>query len=201
MYTKPTFQDILLSLSYRYGESSVPVAGIDNRKLWINNGIEFVIEKLQLLKSVSVTVTGGIVSLNASSAEPAPDFKSFAKLMDSRGNQYSIYNQEDYINAGDSRACCITGNFATGYMLNVKADGDYTLWYRFYTDKLVNTTDVSPVPDAEAISAYAYAQIRMSETDPLGDASKNMDECYSRIDTMAMNVASNEGDLRFKPLF
>jgi len=101
----------------------------------------------------------------------------------------------------DGFVCCITGNHATGYTLNVKTDGTYTLYYEFYVSPLVNTTDECIIPDPEAVVAYAYAQIRMSETDPLQDAEKNLKECDMRVKNMAQAISKNEGDLYFKSLY
>lgn len=199
-YSKPTFGQILLSLSYRYGENAVPSAGIDNRKYWVNRGIEFCAEQLDLKKSVAVTVASGVADLSVSSAGVAPDFKSIIELRDSGGNKYTIVSQEEY--QAMSGACCsITGNHADGFTLNVKNDGDYTLWYRFYTDPLVNDADECIIPDPEAVAAYAYSSLRKSETDPLEDAEKNMDECLERIADMADNINRNEGDLSFRVLY
>jgi hypothetical protein len=200
MYAKPTFNEILLSLSYRYGESSVPAAGIDNRKYWINRGIEFIVDKLRIRKNVTVTVASGVCSLSATTAEPAYDFKSFSQLLDSNGQEVPIVDREEYVEQG-GQACCITGSHDTGFTLNVKTDGTYTLYYEFYISPLVNTTDICIVTDPEAVAAYAYSQIRMSETDPLEDAGKNMDECLNRIQRMAEDISRNEGPLTFKTLY
>lgn len=199
-YSKPTFNTILLSLSYRYGETSVPTSGIDNRKYWINRGIEYCMEQLDMKKSASVTVASGTVDLNVTTADAAPDFKSIVDLRDSGNNKYILVSMEEYP-AVSGNYYCLTGNQTSGYTLNVKNDGDYTLWYRYYTDPLVNTTDECIIPDPEAVAAYAYAQIRMSETDPLEDADKNMQECRDRIAAMAENQNRNEGDLHFKTLY
>lgn len=199
-YSKPTFNDILLSLSYRYGESAVPSSGIDNRKYWANRGVEFIIDRLRVNKNVSVPVSSGVCNLSVSTADPAPDFKSFSQLLDSDGYAYDIVDKEAYTKSS-GRICCITGDHNTGYILNVKADGTYTLYYQFYVSPLVNSSDICSVPDAEAVAAYAYSQLRLSETDPLGDANANMQECLTRIDKMAEDMARNEGPLTFKTLF
>jgi hypothetical protein len=200
-YSKATFNDILLSLSYRYGEASVPAAGIDNRKYWVNRGIEFIVDKLQLNKSVSVTVASGVCNLSVTpSSDPAPDFKSFDKLLDSTGLEVPMVSKSDYTLMG-GQVCCITGDHATGYVLNVKTDGTYTLYYQYYISPLVSTTDICPISDPEAVAAYAYAQIRLSETDPLEDANTNMQECLNRIDAMAEDISRSEGPLTFKTLY
>ncbi len=199
-YAKPTFNDLLLSMSYRYGETSVPSSGIDNRKYWINRGVEYCVEQLDIRKSVAVTVASGTCDLSVASAAPAGDFKSIVELRNSSdvlvpavaSNKYAITTTD---------VCCVTGSHGEGYTLLAKTDGDYTLWYRFFVSTMVATTDVCIISDPEAVAAYAYAQIRMSETDPLEDAQKNMDECKERIAAMAENMSRNEGDLTFKTLY
>lgn len=199
-YAKSTFNDILLSMSYRYGETSVPSSGIDNRKYWINRGIEFCVEQMDMQKSVSVVVTSGVADLNVSTANPAPDFKSVVELRDSSDQKYTRVRSDEYAKR-IGNVYCITGNHADGFVLNAKNDDTFTLHYRFYTTPLLNLTDVCIIPDPEAVAAYAYAQIRMSETDPLEDAQKNMDECKERIASMSENISRNEGDLTFKVLY
>jgi len=199
-YAKATFNDLLLSMSYRYGESTVPASGIDNRKYWINRGIEFCAEQLELVTAVSVTVAANVCALNETTASPAYDFKSINELRNSDDRSFTIVTKDVYpVKVG--QYCCITGSHSTGFVLNVKEDGVFTLWYRFYTSPLVATTDVCIISDPEAVAAYAYAQIRMSETDPLEDAEKNMQECRDRIAAMAKNIGRSEGDLTFKTLY
>ena len=64
-YAKHTLGDILLSLSYRYGESAIPATGIDNRKYWINRGVEFCVDQLKMKKTASVTVVDGTANLSS----------------------------------------------------------------------------------------------------------------------------------------
>lgn len=203
-YAKHTLGDILLSFSYRYGESAVPSTGIDNRKYWINRGVEYCVEQLKLKKTATVTVASGTANLSVTTANPAPDFKSVVQLRDSSNNEYLLIGEEEYENADNpttARVFCITGNHKDGYVLKAKNDGDYTLWYRFYISPMTATTDECIVSDPEAVAAYAYAQIRMSETDPLEDAEKNMQECRERIAGMSENISRNEPDLKFRTLY
>lgn len=200
-YAKSTFNDILQALSYRYGETVVPTSGIDNRKYWVNRGIEFCIEELNMQKSASVVVASGVCPLNVATTDPVPDFKSVVVLRDSSNQPpYKLCRPDEYaIKVGNYYA--ITGNHSDGFVLNAKHDGVFELHYYFYTSPLSATTDVSVIPDPEAVAAYAYAMLRKSETDPLEDADKNMEECRERIGKMAENIARNEGDLTFKTMF
>ena len=203
-YAKHTLGDILLSLSYRYGESAIPSTGIDNRKYWINRGVEFCVDQLKMKKTASVTVVDGTANLSVTTANPAPDFKSVFQLRDSSGNEYLLVTEEEYEstdNPTTARVFCISGSHKDGYVLKAKNDDTYTLWYRFHISPMTATTDECVVPDPEAVVAYAYSQLRMSETDPLEDAEKNMDECRERIAAMAEDLNKNEGDLRFRTLY
>lgn len=199
-YAKQTFNDLMTSLSYRYGESSAPTTGVDNRKYWVNRGIEFCMDRLQFSKVATVTVASGVCSLSVSTADAAPDFKSFDKLLNSSGYEIKKVSQEDFTASGED-VCCVTGDHLNGYILKAKTDGTYSLYYQFYISPLVATTDICIIPDPEAVVAYAYAQIRMSETDPLQDAQINMDECFDRIGRMNEDIVRNEGQLTFKVLY
>jgi len=200
-YSKSTFNDILLSVSYRYGEISVPTNGIENRKYWVNKGIEYCVEKLKMRKSVPVTVLNGVCSLDAVLTDPALDFKAISKLVDSNGIEYRVVTIEEYAKQPSDKICSISGNHITGNILNVKTDGDYTLFYYFYPEKISNDDDICIIQDPEAVVSYAYAQLRLSETDPIGDAQRNLDECNERIRNMAADMSINEGDLSFKVMF
>lgn len=198
-YAKTTLNDLLLSFSYRYGESSIPPSGTEKRVYWINRGIDYIVNRLELTKSASVIVSGNTCDLNGATGTVA-DFKSFIRLEDSSQNTYTLVNPADY-EASEGTVCAITGDHSSGYTLKVKYDGTYTLYYSFHFSPLVNLTDECIVYDPEAVVAYAYAQMRLSETDPLQDASRNLEECEARIRMMSSDINRNEGDLRFKSLY
>lgn len=198
-YAKQTFNDVLTSVAYRYGETSVPASGIDNWKHWANKGVEYCAERLDLKKSVSITTINDVCVLNASITDPAMDFKSVSKLVDVNGRVIPISNNYER-KVASAYTFSLTGDHATGITLHA-ADGTYTLYYNFYPAPMVSLTDVCIIPDGEAVSAFVYAQIRRSETDPLNDVEKNLQEVENRINKMSEELSKNEGDLRFKPLF
>ena len=198
-YAKSTFEDLLLSLSYRYGESSTPPSGIENRKYWLNRGVNYVLDRLKPVQTDTITVASGVCDLT-SGAGTTLDFRSFVSLLDSNNHSIQIVSPDQYAHA-EGNVCSITGNHTSGFTLNVKTDGTYTLWYRFYPSDMTADGDVCIVSDPEAVVAFAYAQIRRSETDPLGDVDKNLQECEDRINNMAEELSRNEGALTFKTLY
>jgi len=198
-YAKATLGDLLLSLSYRYGESSTPSSGIENRKYWLNQGVNYIVDQLRPVQVDTITVASGTCDLSSSTGSTL-DFRAFVKLLDSNNYSIELLSPEDYAHASGN-VCSITGNHTSGFTLNVKTDGTYTLWYRFYPSPMSADGDICIVSDPEAVVAFAYAQIRRSETDPLGDVQRNLDEVQDRIDNMAEEIARNEGALTIKTLF
>ena len=199
-YAKAQFEDLQLSLAYRYGESAVPSGGVDNRNYWLNRGVNYVLDKLKPTQVDTITIASGICDLSSTGSGSTKDFRSFVKLLDANNHSISLVSQEDYAHE-TGNVCSITGNHSSGFTLKVKTDGAYTLWYRFYPSDMVNATDECIVSDPEAVVAYAYAQLRRSETDPLEDADRNMQECDDRIVNMSEEIARNEGTLSFKTLY
>jgi len=194
-YTKSTFGDIQLSVAYRYGETALPDSGDDNRKFWINKGIEYCINQMKLRKTTNVVVASGEVALD-------DDFKVFTELRNSGNAPIALTPEKDYNAYSDSMlVCAVTGNYSIGHTLKVKVDGTYALTYEFFPAKMVDLTDICVIPDMEAVAAYAYAMLRKSETDPLEDAEINIREADNRIAEMNRDLGVNDGDLRFKPLF
>lgn len=198
MYSKFTLGDILLSFSFRYGESGIPSSGTSNRIYWANRGVEYALSRLKIVFQKEITVTNGEANLNRADGQ-VPDFKSIVKLLDSSGREVKLVDQTSYLTA--PFGACIVGDHLRGYTLKVKEDGTYILFYRLYLTPMQSLTDICIIPDPECIAAYAYAQIRRSETDPLGDADNNLKECDSRIEAMIEDINRNEGDLTFKSLY
>ncbi len=75
----------------------------------------------------------------------------------------------------------ISGNHTDGFTLNTKTDDTFTVYYAFRPEDMDTDADICVIPDPEAVVAHAYAFLRKSETDPLEDADKSLQECDSRL--------------------
>lgn len=92
----------------------------------------------------------------------------------------------------------ITGNHFDGWSLNTNDDEAYTVWYVFKPAEMSATSDLCIIPDPVAVVCYAYAKLRMAQTDPLEDADKEMGECNRRLDEVISANSVNEGGQSFK---
>lgn len=193
-YSKTTFQQLQLSLAYRYGETSIPSTGTSNRNHWLNRGVQYCADKLQLKKSDTVTIASGVGTLPT-------DFKAISSVIDANGNVYTQVNHDDYtVKKSSDAVYTITGDHTSGYILNIDTDADYTVHYYFFPEDMVNNGDICIIPDGEAIVAYAYGMLRKSETDPLGDATQSLQECDERLKELSAISIDNEKPLRMRIL-
>jgi len=87
----------------------------------------------------------------------------------------------------------ITGNHTDGFYLNTPTNATYTVEYAFKPVEMSSSSDVCIIPDPEAVVAYAYSFLRRSETDPIGDADKALQECDTRLTELqdAYSINSN----------
>jgi hypothetical protein len=188
-YAKSTFLDAQTSLAYRYGETVVPTTNNANRLHWINKGVEYLSQFLYKKKG-TVTVASGIANLPT-------DFRFIYEgvIYDADKNQYIQINEDDSLKYEDGYLFWISGNPTDGYVLNTYADATFDFFYTFYPSPMTLSTDVCIIPDIEAVSAYAYAYLRKSQTDPLGDADKNLQEAENRLKEMIYAQNQNSDGL------
>jgi len=193
-YSKTTYNDLKLSLAYRYGETAVPSSGDSNRNFWLNKAVQYMADKLGLKKSTSITVSSGEGTL-------PDDFKIPLLVIDSNDVVYKHINpQDNIIYDSNDVVYWITGNHKDGYTLNTNSDDTFTVWYQFFPDDMSSASDICIIPDGEAVVAYAYGMLRKSETDPLGDATSALSEAESRLAKMLYNEKARGQSLRMKLL-
>ncbi len=188
-FSKTTFNDLKLSLAYRYGETAIPSSGDSNRNFWLNKAVQYMANKIGLVKKTSLTVSSGSVSL-------PDDFVSPVKLKDSDDSVFTQVDQEDY-DSDVGNTYTIEGNQTDGWTLYASSDGTYTLFYKYRPEDMSSNSDVCVIPDGEAVVAYAYGMLRKSETDPLGDAGSALQEAESRLAKMIRDYQETDKRLTF----
>ncbi len=191
-YTKKTLADCQQSLSDRHDNGVVPANStiLARYTRLINRGIEYCADKMRFDKETTVTVTSGV-------GDMPDDFIMVNAVFDSSDNEYFKIGSDDVISRV-GRSYWITGNQVDGYVLNTPTDDIFTVQYAFRSAPLVNTTDVCIIPDIEAVTAYAYAMLRKSESDPFEDAESSLQECDSRIAEMTSAKSNNDDALGFE---
>jgi hypothetical protein len=190
-FTRPTFSDCQQSLSYRYGETTLPTTGVSNRNFWINKAVEYMSQFLFKKKNTAV-VSSGSVTL--------PDnFRAIylGIIYSSDKTKFKQISEDDQMDYTSEQVFWISGNPTEGYKLNTFTDDTFTYFYTYFPSPMTQNTDVCIIPDIEAVSAYAYAYLRKSQTDPLGDADKSLQEADNRLKDMIYNENQNSDGLVF----
>lgn len=193
-YSKTTYNQLQLSLAYKYGEDAIPNSGTGPRNHWLNKAVQYIADRLKMQKEAPVTVTSGVGTLPT-------DFKAVVLVTDADNVEWVQVNKEDYNSIiSPAQVFTIGGDHISGYTLKTKTDGIFTVHYYFHNEDMVNSGDICAIPDGEAVVCYAYAMLRKSETDPLDDAQSNLEEMERRIDLMTENGDLNQAALSMKTL-
>jgi hypothetical protein len=187
MYTKKTLADLEQSLADRHDSGILPTSST-TLSFWmrlLNRGQAYCMDRLRLLKSTTLTTVSGTIAL-------PDDFITISRVYDSSNNELAQVDQDD-IPCHVAGTFWITGNHFDDFKLNTTEDKAYTVEYTFRPAEMVNNTDECIIPDPEAVVAYAYGMLRKSETDPIEDADKSLQECDSRLVELqsASNVNNN----------
>jgi|WetSurMetagenome_2_1015567.scaffolds.fasta_scaffold162069_2 hypothetical protein len=186
-YAKKTLTDLKQSIADRHDSGILPTSSV-TLAFWtrlLNRGQAYCADKLRLLKSTTLTTSSGSVSM-------PDDFLTISRVYDSSENELAQVDQED-LACQVAGTFWITGNHFDDFKLNTTEDKAYTVEYTFRPAEMVNNTDECIIPDPESVVSFAYAMLRKSETDPIGDADAALQECDSRLNEMqsAYNINSN----------
>lgn len=192
-FTVKTLADLKQSLADRHDAGVLPT---DTATLnyWIrllNRAKDYCADRIKLTKSTSLTTVSGVIAL-------PDDFIILNKVMDSGGNIIPIISKEDSPFVGTISAW-VTGDQDSRFSLNVYGTPNetFTVYYTWRPEDMDADADECVIPDPEAVVAFAYANLRMSETDPLGDADKSFAECERRLNEMEYQRNINDGPQGF----
>ncbi len=186
-YTKKNLGNLKQDLADRHDSGVLPT---DSATLtfWtrlLNKGQAYCADRLRINKSTSLTTVSGTIAL-------PDDFLIINRIFDASNNELTMVGQDDNANQ-TGFVYWITGNHFDGFALNTPTNAAYTVEYFFKPAEMSLDADVCIIPDPEAVVAYAYAMLRRSETDPIGDADSSMRECDSRLAEIqdALSINSN----------
>jgi hypothetical protein len=189
-YAKKTLADLKQYLADKYSAGVVP-SDVTKLAYWVrrlNEGVNYCAERLDLVKSTSLTTVSGTIAL-------PDDFVSVKDVVSPDETHLSQISKEFAANATGT-VYWITGNHLDGFALNTTEDTTYTVFYSFRPPELSADSDVCIIPDPLAPVCYAYSKIRMSESDPLEDAQSALDECDERMDKIVGDQSLNDGGIR-----
>jgi hypothetical protein len=174
MYTKKTFLDCKQSLADRHDSGILPTSSA-TLSFWgrlLNRGVVYCADRLRLAKPVSLTTVSGTIAL-------PNDFLVINKVFKGEVPLAQIAQDDNEFKNG--LVYWISGNHFDGFFLNTTEDETYTVEYSFKPSEMTADGDICIIPDPEAVVAYAYAMLRKSETDPIGDADATLAECDTRL--------------------
>lgn len=185
-YTKKTYLDLKQSLADRHDSGVLPTASA-TLSFWgrlLNRGMVYCSDKLRLAKETTLTTVSGTIAL-------PDDFLVMNKVFKGDVQLSMISADDNEFKVG--LVYWITGNHTDGFALNTTEDETYTVEYSFKPSEMTADADICIIPDPEAVVAYAYAMLRKSETDPIGDADAALAECDTRLaeiqDAYSINTA------------
>lgn len=193
MYAKKTLSNLLQSVADKHDGGDLPSdsATIAFWTRLLNEGQDYCASKLKLNKETPLTTVSGEIAL-------PDDFKTIQRVFKDEEELIQIPYDKSIGVMG--LYYWITGNHLDGFKLNTPEDATYTVIYQFRVAEMVNNTDVCVIPDPQAVVLYAYAKIRMSESDPLEDATPSMDEADRRIDEIREDIILNDNNFSFSSI-
>jgi hypothetical protein len=176
VFVPKTLGDLKQSLADRHNSGVLPTASA-TLAFWtrlFNKGQAYCADKLQLEKTTTLTTSSGLIAL-------PDDFMTvisvyYSGTTNELGQVYQSDVAEQVVGT-----YWITGNRTDGFKLNAKEDKAFDVKYTFKPAEMTTDADKCIIPDPEAVVAYAYSFLRKSETDPIGDADKALQECDSRL--------------------
>lgn len=191
-YAKKTLADLKQSIADKHDSGTLPTdsATLTYWTRLINEGQAYCAGKLRFVKSTSLTTTSNTAALPT-------DFEMAHKAITSGGVSLYQLSEQESVEAGSGLVFWISGDHASGFTFNAGTNGTYTFYYTYHPSPLSSDSDTCIIPDPEAVALYAYAKLRMAETDPLGDADRSMNEANRRIAEMSDKLSENEGDIGF----
>lgn len=171
--------DVLQDMSYLLGEASVPTSGIDDRKRFIQRGLERIarlydFDEMYALATVSMTLSGNFYtgSLPSDAAE-SPDL-DVRVIQSGTDNDYIYekipYEDQDKYQVGDYKYW-LTGS-AGDYTLNTR-DTNTPLIVRYLQKApTINASVSTTFPSSMVIARAALVYYRQAEN-PLADISQD----------------------------
>ena len=190
-YAVKTLADLKQALADKISAGVLPTAS-GKLAYWIrmlNDGQQYCADHLRMTKSTSLTTSSGTIAL--------PDDFVVIDSVFLDGQPLKQISKEGS-QLADGLYYWISGNHLDGFALNTPDDDTYDVFYVFRPAEMAADADECIIPDPVAVVCYAYSKLRMSQTDPLEDADKEMGECTRRLLKMESDVSFNEdGGYRF----
>jgi cytochrome c1 len=201
-----TYGTIKTLLAYKYGESSAPSTGVENRNAFINLAMQDIASRHTFswrLKNYSA-VANGTTSETLPTDFSVDGFKQgtlkvggieYLVIKEGQEQFYSHTESDGTVDYQDGLAI-IKGNKSTGFTLYFPSapTAGSAITGRYFSDPadLSADADVCIVPDGDAVASLAYAQLLESEGE-VSEAQVYREQAENKIGQMIEHEQRNKG--------
>ena len=175
-----TQTDVLLDLSYLLGESSIPTSGIDDRKAFIQRGLQRIVrlydfDEMYALATVSLTLGGNAFYSGALPADAAESPSLDVRVINSGTNDDYVftkipYTDQDEAIAGDYKYW-LTGS-ANDYTMSTRDDVSNVVVRYLQSAPTINASISTTFPSSIVIARAALVYYRQAEN-PMADIAQD----------------------------
>jgi hypothetical protein len=175
-----TQTDVLLDLSYLLGESSIPTSGIDDRKAFIQRGLQRIVrlydfDEMYALATVSLTLGGNAFYSGALPADAAESPSLDVRVINSGTNDDYVftkipYADQDEATAGDYKYW-LTGS-ANAYTMSTRDDVSNVVVRYLQSAPTINASISTTFPSSIVIARAALVYYRQAEN-PMADIAQD----------------------------
>jgi hypothetical protein len=172
--------DVLLDLSYLLGESSIPTSGIDDRKAFIQRGLQRIVrlydfDEMYALATVSLTLGGNAFYSGALPADAAESPSLDVRVINPGTNDDYVftkipYTDQDEAIAGDYKYW-LTGS-ANDYTMTTRDDVSNVVVRYLQSAPTINASISTTFPSSIVIARAALVYYRQAEN-PMADIAQD----------------------------
>lgn len=172
--------DVLLDLSYLLGESSIPTSGIDDRKAFIQRGLQRIVrlydfDEMYALATVSLTLGGNAFYSGALPADAAESPSLDVRVINPGTNDDYVftkipYTDQDEAIAGDYKYW-LTGS-ANDYTMTTRDNVSNVVVRYLQSAPTINASISTTFPSSIVIARAALVYYRQAEN-PMADIAQD----------------------------
>jgi hypothetical protein len=172
--------DVLLDLSYLLGESSIPTSGIDDRKAFIQRGLQRIVrlydfDEMYALATVSLTLGSNAFYSGALPADAAESPDLDVRVINPGTNDDYVFEKVPY----EDQDKAITGDYkywltgsANDYTMTTRDDVSNVVVRYLQTAPTINASISTTFPSSIVIARAALVYYRQAEN-PMADIAQD----------------------------
>jgi len=172
--------DVLLDLSYLLGESSIPTSGIDDRKAFIQRGLQRIVrlydfDEMYALATVSLTLGGNAFYSGTLPADAAESPNLDVRVINPGTNDDYVFEKVPY----EDQDKAVTGDYkywltgsANDYTMTTRDDVSNVVVRYLQTAPTINASISTTFPSSIVIARAALVYYRQAEN-PMADIAQD----------------------------